>query len=63
MNWPTFLSSVISAIVVALLAAFLNPRFQHSFWKKQKLREQRLLIAERIRSTPGQSFIRPDVET
>lgn len=48
MNWPTFLASVTSAIVVAVLAGFLNPRFQHHFWKKQKLREQRVLIAERF---------------
>ena len=48
MNWPTFLTSATSAVIVAILAAFLNPRFQHLFWKRQKLREQRVSIAERF---------------
>lgn len=53
MNWPTFIASVSSAVVVAVLAAFLNPRFQHLFWKKQKLREQRVSIAERFAALHG----------
>jgi len=53
MNWPTILTSVSSAVIVAVLAAFLNPRFQHAFWKKQKLREQRVSIAERFAALHG----------
>ena len=53
MNWPTFLASVSTAVAVAFLAAFLNPRFQHFFWKKQKLREQRISIAERFAALHG----------
>jgi len=54
MNWPTFITSVGTAVIVAFLAAFLNPRFQHLFWKKQKLREQRVLIAERSAALHGE---------
>lgn len=47
MDWPTLLTSLSSAVVVA----FLGPRFQHLVWKKQKLREQRLSVAERFDAT------------
>jgi hypothetical protein len=47
-NWTTILLSLTSAVTVAVLAAFLNPTFQHAVWKKQKLREQRIVIAERF---------------
>jgi hypothetical protein len=47
-NWLTLITSVITAFVAAFLAAYLNSRFQHFFWKKQKLREQRVSIAERF---------------
>ena len=48
MNWATFLLSVTSAVIVAVLAAYLTPRFQHAVWRRQKLREQRIAVAERF---------------
>jgi hypothetical protein len=54
MNWPTFITSLGTGVIVAFVAAFLSPRFQHLFWKKQKLREQRVLIAERFAALHGE---------
>jgi hypothetical protein len=59
MNWPTFFTSVSSAVTVAILAAFLTPRFQHVFWKKQKLREQRLSVAERFAALHAKVLFNP----
>ena len=59
-NWPTFITSLGSAVVVAFLAAFLNPRFQHLFWKKQKLREQRVSTAERFAALHGKFTLAPE---
>lgn len=44
MDWPTIATSVGTAVIVA----FLAPRFQHFVWKAQRLREQRIAIAERF---------------
>ena len=60
MNWPTLVTSLTSAAIVAVLAAFLNPRFQHTFWKKQKLREQRVSIAERVAALHGKFSLAPE---
>jgi hypothetical protein len=59
MNWPTLITSVISAVIVAALAAWLNPLFQHRFGKKQKLREQRLSIAERFAGSHAKNLLPP----
>jgi hypothetical protein len=37
-----------TALCSAVLAAFLVPLFQHRVWRKQKLREQRISVAERF---------------
>lgn len=42
------LTSFSSAVIVASLGPSLGPRIQHHFWKKQKLGEQRLAVAERF---------------
>jgi hypothetical protein len=44
MDWPTFGASAITAVTVA----FLGPRFQHIVWRSQRLREQRIAVAERL---------------
>jgi hypothetical protein len=44
MEWTTFLTSLCSAITVA----FAAPRFQHLIWSRQRLREQRISVAERF---------------
>lgn len=44
MDWPTIAISGATAIVVA----FLGPRFQHFIWRTQKIREQRIAVAERF---------------
>jgi hypothetical protein len=59
MNWPTFITSLITAVIVAVLAAFLTPRFQHLFWKRQKFREQRVSIAERFAALHGKFTLGP----
>ena len=59
MNWPTFVTSASTAVIVAVLAAFLNLRFQHLFWKRQKLREQRASIAERYAALHGKFTLAP----
>lgn len=40
---------VTSAILAAILAAWLTPRFQHRTWQKQRIKETRLAITDRIR--------------
>lgn len=47
MDWPT----VFTAAGTGVLVAFLTPRFQHVVWKKQRLREQRIDVAERLAKT------------
>lgn len=42
------LLSIISAIISGTAVAFLSPRFAHSVWKKQKLREQQVAVAEQF---------------
>lgn len=44
MDWPTIGISAATAVIVA----YLGPQFQHLMWKKQKLREQRINVAERF---------------
>jgi hypothetical protein len=44
MDWPTVATSTGTAV----LAAFLAPRFQHLVWKSQRLREQRIQVADRF---------------
>ena len=44
MDWPTITLSVGTAVVVA----YLGPQIQHRVWRKQKLREQRIDVAERF---------------
>ena len=47
-GFSTVLISIISAIISGTAVAFLSPRFAHSIWKKQKLREQQVTVAERF---------------
>src|SRR5207244_718540 len=49
MDWPTLGTSLGSAVLVA----FFSPRFQHLVWKKQRLREQRISLAERFAKISG----------
>jgi hypothetical protein len=44
MDWPTIATSAFTAMIVA----FLGPQFQHRVWRGQKLREQRMAVAERL---------------
>lgn len=43
-DWPTVATSTGTAVLVA----FLAPRFQHFVWKTQRLREQRIAVADRF---------------
>src|ERR1039457_4617442 len=45
---PTMLISIVSAVMSGTAVAFLSPRFAHSIWKKQKLREQQVAVAEQF---------------
>jgi hypothetical protein len=40
--------SIVSAIVASLSTAALIPTVQHLYWRRQKLREQKLVLAERF---------------
>lgn len=44
MDWPTLATSAGTAVIVA----FFAPRFQHLVWKSQRLREQRIEVADRF---------------
>lgn len=48
MDWPTVATSVAASTVAGVVVAFLAPRFQHSVWKTQRLREQRIAVADRF---------------
>jgi hypothetical protein len=53
MSWITVFISLGSALIVA----FLSPRFAHLIWKKQKLREQRIAVAERFAKISADIYI------
>ena len=48
MDWPTVLISFGISFGGAVTVAYLGPRFQHLVWKKQKLREQRIAVAQQF---------------
>lgn len=41
-------SSILGGAIAGVIVAFVSPRFAHLVWKKQKLRDQQILIAERF---------------
>lgn len=57
MDWPTYFISLCSAVVVA----FLTPRFQHLVWKRQRLREQPIAIAERFAKVSSNFIVVTDI--
>jgi hypothetical protein len=44
----TVVTSVVASTVTGVVVAFLAPHFQHSVWKTQRLREQRIAVADRF---------------
>jgi hypothetical protein len=48
---PTVVTSVLASTVTGVVVAFLAPHFQHSVWKTQRLREQRIAVADRFAKT------------
>lgn len=47
MNTPWF-PAIVSGLVAAILTSIIAPAIQHFIWRRQKLREQKLAVAERL---------------
>jgi hypothetical protein len=55
------LLSAVTSLVVALAVSFAAPRFNFGIWKKQKLREQQLSIAERFAKLGADMYVYSNV--
>jgi hypothetical protein len=47
-----------SGVAAALLTIFLNPRFQHHFWKRQKREELRLAVVTEVNRLSAEFKVR-----
>lgn len=49
LSWfPAIIIGAISGVLASIITSIATPMLQHRFWKKQKLGEQKLLLAERL---------------